>query len=1413
MRSAMSPLGLPFESHPGLGNEEYPGFPADVCPEELPDLSKHFSVTAELLKGEPGLYEKLRVKRTALGVGLAKVIKTGMDNRGHPMIKALGSVAGDAECFDTFAPLFDKLIAGRHGDGSLSTLHSESPGRRMLTSLPAEPFEGYLVSCQARAARNLEGLRFPPAADRAERCEVERVLVRALLELGGPLKGEYYPLGGSQTYSPKPGGMSEQDEKELSGSGFTFYHPDSTAVLSSGAGMHWPDARGVFVNNARTVAVWINEEEHFRATSMRKDGNVQAAFSELANLLENVESSLLRHGDCPSRFARSDRLGFLNACPANIGTALRVSAIMKLPQIKPLKDELNGLCRQHRLVVRGAVDETGIRLAGLVEVSNRDRLGITEEETVNLVVEGVADLIRAERLMEQGVSTSEALRLDRGDSLGRSPTPILADDDEEASAWATAGSTLSQMLSTAVVTSSNVPLKDIISADGREPLCTPDIMISEEVSAAQLQAPSKQSPKAAHQVGGTKKDLASDFEASSGGVLDVEPGMMVTDTRQQVSGQVLTKTTTDVCIRVDDDKDVWCEIEDLKDSQLISDAKDDELEQAIVTELQAKALQTLLAGMEWGSFEAACLDIKQENAAAIKIQAIRRGKVARAKAAEEAQQRQEETSAASRIQAIQRGKIQRRQAEKQRQDKEEAAAILKIQAVHRGKASRAQGEEKKKQKEVDAANAKKLQAAQTETTEDLMGSMRNTLETGLLDGSLEKVLAGEEPARTSEVPSTGDFRTLPADAWAVLHGRFSEAAQSSEAELRTMMATKLEAALKDGSLETALIKAQGTKPTEQALSMEEQKAKLRNILEVSLDNGSLEKELSRFQQAPSDLNDVRAKMASQLEACLKDGSLEQALASCAAESKDAPAQDNDMEDIRAKMAIQLEASLYDGKLEKALAAVTPKATPSQTLSVEEVRQSASTALLKGMTDGSLEAAITQAKNEKESKFNLNEVRDKIAKQLQASLDDGSLEAALAKVKAKSAASSEPNIDEMREKMAKQLEACLKDGSLETALAQAKAPELEPVPEPSLEDIRAKMAAHMEASLHDGSLDKAMRKVKEESQAAVNDDSKDDIRAKMAKQLEASLCDGSLGAALAQVKGTPVAIELEAERNNVASKLEAAATDGSLATALSKVNDQASPSSASCRSCGSTGVDFLGKVCTCALGAKAASQVTVTPSKQETCNSCVNTGIDVWGKACSCPLGAKASIGPKNLLADLSATSPAKPPVSPKVTLPAAKASQNAVAGAMALLKAISGYDRRIGLLTAQIQESERRILDQTGCCTQLEADVDMARQDCQSLDYELENQQRALDREDLRGVKLLDSQRRLGEDMEVENLKQRHANLDCDAGMWTARSELSTACTFNDGILSPFATTREALALNDTQTSVQHFGIVPGGAF
>ena len=38
-----------------------------------------------------------------------------MDNPGHPFIMTVGAVAGDEESYETFAPLFDKIISARHG--------------------------------------------------------------------------------------------------------------------------------------------------------------------------------------------------------------------------------------------------------------------------------------------------------------------------------------------------------------------------------------------------------------------------------------------------------------------------------------------------------------------------------------------------------------------------------------------------------------------------------------------------------------------------------------------------------------------------------------------------------------------------------------------------------------------------------------------------------------------------------------------------------------------------------------------------------------------------------------------------------------------------------------------------------------------------------------------------------------------------------------------------------------------------------------------------------------------------------------------------------------------------------------------------------------------------------------------------
>merc|ERR1712238_278737 len=76
--------------------------------------------------------------------------------------------------------------------------------------------------------------------------------------------------------------MPESYAKELQAKGNLFQEPDSTLLLSSGCGRHWPDARGIFHNKAKNFFVWINEEDHSRIISMEKGANIHAIFRDSA---------------------------------------------------------------------------------------------------------------------------------------------------------------------------------------------------------------------------------------------------------------------------------------------------------------------------------------------------------------------------------------------------------------------------------------------------------------------------------------------------------------------------------------------------------------------------------------------------------------------------------------------------------------------------------------------------------------------------------------------------------------------------------------------------------------------------------------------------------------------------------------------------------------------------------------------------------------------------------------------------------------------------------------------------------------------------------------------------------------------------------------------------------------------------
>merc|ERR1711955_140611 len=197
-------------------------------------------------------------------------IQTGVDNPGHPFIMTVGCVAGDEESYEVWSDLFDPVISDRHNGYSKSDKHK--------TDLNPDNLKGgtnmdpkYVLSSRVRTGRSIRGICLPPFCTRAERRKVESVSLAALDKLDGPLKGKYYPLSG----------MTEEQQDKLIEDHFLFDKPVSPLLLAAGMARDWPDARGIWHNDAKNFLVWVNEEDHLRLISMELGGNINAVFKIL----------------------------------------------------------------------------------------------------------------------------------------------------------------------------------------------------------------------------------------------------------------------------------------------------------------------------------------------------------------------------------------------------------------------------------------------------------------------------------------------------------------------------------------------------------------------------------------------------------------------------------------------------------------------------------------------------------------------------------------------------------------------------------------------------------------------------------------------------------------------------------------------------------------------------------------------------------------------------------------------------------------------------------------------------------------------------------------------------------------------------------------------------------------------------
>lgn len=349
---------------------------SNSCPQFSPE---HKSLMVKHLS--PKVCAQLSGKKSASGFTLEQVIAAGTKGKHY----IIGATAGDESSYTTFAPLLDKIIESYHGF---------KPSDSHKTDLDINHLRGgkldneFVISTRIRSARNVAGYGLPPHMTKASRLDLESNLKEALNSLSGELAVRYYGLEG----------MNEATRLKLIDDHFLFVKPKPGSLLNnSGADAHWPSARGIYHNNDKTFLVWVNEEDHMRVIAMEKGGDVRGVFARWLNGVNGVEKALQTRD---KKFMHNSHLGYIATCPSNLGTGLRAGVHIKIPLLSKHKD-FNSIMDQLRLQPRGINGEHTESVGGVYDLSNKARIGYTEVELVQTLIDGVEKVIELEKVLQK----------------------------------------------------------------------------------------------------------------------------------------------------------------------------------------------------------------------------------------------------------------------------------------------------------------------------------------------------------------------------------------------------------------------------------------------------------------------------------------------------------------------------------------------------------------------------------------------------------------------------------------------------------------------------------------------------------------------------------------------------------------------------------------------------------------------------------------------------------------------------------------------------------------------------------------------------------------------------------------------------------------------------------------------------
>lgn len=253
------------------------------------------------------------------------------------------------------------------------------------------PESEIVISSRVRLARNMRGFPFPPLASDEQR---EKVLAT-----------------GRKVLKDQEDCFSTMQMLDIHGLSPVYRQVLVEKHLISPLQAREPLASALLLRDDEVISVMINEEDHFRIQCLLPGLQLEKAWDEASRYDDSLEQVV--------DYAFHEDLGYLTACPTNVGTGLRASVMLYLPALV-ITGQINHILSaisQVGLAVRGIYGEGTEMVGGLCQISNQITLGQSETEIWQNLYSVIRQLINQERKSRQHLLNKEREKL--ADRAGR----------------------------------------------------------------------------------------------------------------------------------------------------------------------------------------------------------------------------------------------------------------------------------------------------------------------------------------------------------------------------------------------------------------------------------------------------------------------------------------------------------------------------------------------------------------------------------------------------------------------------------------------------------------------------------------------------------------------------------------------------------------------------------------------------------------------------------------------------------------------------------------------------------------------------------------------------------------------------------------------------------------------------------